>query len=70
MSGHKFKVGQSVHYTAGDIGNICEVMQALPCEGENFQYRIKCAGEPHQRLVKEYELYPAITHFGETSGRA
>jgi hypothetical protein len=44
---HKFKVGQTVIYTAGPFGRgdtngICKVTQLLPPEGNDNQYRTKC----------------------------
>lgn len=61
MSEHKFKVGQTVHYMAGWLGaassnNVYKITQLLPSEGGDFQYRIKSAAEPHERVVKESQL--------------
>jgi hypothetical protein len=61
MSDHKFKVGQSVHYTSGPYGRgtasgAYKVTQVLPAEGDDRQYRIKSASEPHERVVKESQL--------------
>ncbi|HTV29528.1 MAG TPA: hypothetical protein VMF32_17290 [Xanthobacteraceae bacterium] len=58
---HKFKVGQSVSFTSGPFGRggvsgVYKVMQLLPAEGDDFQYRIKSASEPHERVVKESQL--------------
>jgi hypothetical protein len=58
---HKFKVGQSVSFTSGPFGRggtngIYKVVQLLPLEGDDFQYRIKSASEPHERVVKESQL--------------
>ena len=58
---HKFKVGQSVSFTSGPFGRggtngIYKVTQLLPSEGDDFQYRIKSASEPHERVVKESQL--------------
>jgi hypothetical protein len=58
---HKFKVGQSVSFMSGPFGRggtngIYTVMQLLPPEGDDFQYRIKNANEPHERVVKESQL--------------
>ena len=46
VSGHKFKIGQTVTYTSGSFGRggvsgTYKVMQLLPAEGGDFQYRIK-----------------------------
>ena len=61
MSGHKFKIGQSVNYTsgpfgAGNAGSIYKITQLLPSEGDDFQYKIKSAAEPHERVAKESQL--------------
>ena len=61
LSEHKFKIGQTVHYTSGPYGrgsgsDIYKVTQLLPSEGDDQQYRIKSASEPHERVVKESQL--------------
>ncbi len=58
MSDHKFKVGETVSYTSGRAGmtNIYTIKQLLPPQGEDRQYRIKSANEPHERVAKESEL--------------
>ena len=58
---HKFKVGQSVSLTPGPFGGgsrngIYKVTQLLPPEGDDNQYRIKNADEPHERVVRESQL--------------
>ena len=58
---HKFKIGQSVSFTSGpfDRGSangIYKVTLLLPLEGEDYQYRIKSANEPHERIAKEGQL--------------
>jgi hypothetical protein len=64
VSHHKFKVGQTVLYTSG-VGSsrrsdIFTVMQRLPPQGGDYQYRIKSAGEPYDRVAKENELERAM----------
>jgi hypothetical protein len=61
LSDHRFKVGQSVVYTSGPYGrggssSVYKVTQLLPPEGDDRQYRIKSADEPHERVVKESQL--------------
>lgn len=60
MSSHKFKIGQSVSYTSGPFGGsasgVYKITQLLPPEGDDFQYKIKSAAEPHERVVKESQL--------------
>ena len=58
---HKFKVGESVKFTFAPFGRggtkgIYTVTQLLPPEGDDNQYRIKSAAEPHERVVKESQL--------------
>jgi hypothetical protein len=61
VSDHKFKVGQTVSYATGPFGrasitNIYTITQLLPPLGDDRQYRIKSANEPHERVAKESEL--------------
>ncbi len=61
MDEHKFKVGQSVSFTSGPFGRggangTYKVTQLLPPEGDDYQYKIKSATEPHERVVKESQL--------------
>jgi len=61
MREHKFKVGQSVSFASGPFGRggtsgVYKVTQLLPAEGDDYQYRIKNADEPHERVVKESQL--------------
>jgi hypothetical protein len=60
VDGHKYKVGQLVNYLGRErASGAYEVTQLLPPEGEAFQYRIKNANEPHERVAKENELRAA-----------
>lgn len=61
MSDYKFKVGQTVRYTSGPYGRsngsgVYQVTRQLPHEGDDRQYRIKSASEPHERVVRESQL--------------
>jgi hypothetical protein len=61
VSNHKFKIGQSVNYTSGPFGagiasGVYKITRLLPPEGDDFQYKIKSAAEPHERMVKERQL--------------
>jgi len=38
------------------VSGIYKVTQLLPPEGDDHQYRIKSASEPHERVVKESQL--------------
>ena len=58
---NKFKVGESVKFTFAPFGRggtkgIYTVTQLLPPAGDDYQYRIKGANEPHERVVKESQL--------------
>jgi hypothetical protein len=61
MSDHKFKVGQTVSYLSssrrgGSRSDVFKIMQCLPPQGGDFQYRIRGIDEPHDRVAKESEL--------------
>ena len=61
MGDHRFKVGQSVNYASGPrsqagSSGVYKITQLLPPEGEERQYRIKRADEPHERVAKETDL--------------
>jgi hypothetical protein len=50
---HRFKVGEDVHYTSGPYGRadanaIYRVMQLLPAEGDDRQYRIRSRMDPRR----------------------
>jgi hypothetical protein len=58
MNDHKFKVGQTVNYTPRFIGTvnadaIFKITQLLPPEDDEFQYRIRSASEPYERLLRK-----------------
>jgi hypothetical protein len=61
VSSHRFRIGQSVNYTSGPFGvgsgsGVYKITQLLPPEGDDFQYKIKSAAEPHERVAKESQL--------------
>jgi hypothetical protein len=61
VSNHKFRIGQSVNYTSGLFGagsarGVYKITRLLPPEGDDFQYKIKSAAEPHERVAKESQL--------------
>jgi len=59
VSGHKFKVGEYVDYLGQQrASGVYQVIQLLPAQsgGGAFQYRIKNANEPHERVTRESEL--------------
>ena len=60
MSGHKYKVGQTVTFVSrigyDRAAGSYEVRQLLPPVGDVFQYRVKNTNEPYERIAKEDEL--------------
>jgi hypothetical protein len=61
MSGHKFKVGQTVSFKPSRMGfpasnRECQIVRLLPIEDGNRLYRVKCASESFERVAKESEL--------------
>ncbi len=61
LSNHRFKIGQTVSYTSGPHGRgstsgVYKITQLMPQEGDDRQYRIKSANEPHERVVKESQI--------------
>jgi hypothetical protein len=58
---HKFRIGDNVHIIAGllgreSAGGTYQVVRLLPSEGDEQQYRIKSATEPHERVAKQSQL--------------
>ena len=56
-----------MHFTSGACPSswrdgVFKIMQLLPPQGDDYQYRIKSAEEPYDRVVKEHEL---ASHFGK-----
>ena len=65
MSNHRFKVGQTVSYspifTGGvDPDAVFKITYLLPAEDDEFQYRIRSASEPYERVAKESQLNRAV----------
>ncbi len=61
LNGHRYLLGQTVHYTSGAFGRSggsgsFRIVKLLPLEGDDYQYRIKSAGEPYERVAKESQL--------------
>jgi hypothetical protein len=57
MSEHRYRVGQSVTYLGRERATgTYKITQLMPSEGGDFQYRIRNASEPHDRVVKESDL--------------
>jgi hypothetical protein len=61
MAAHKFHIGQAVqfrtkpYYVSAALG-VFEVIKQLPERDGEFEYRIKNATEPHERVARESEL--------------
>lgn len=61
LRAHKFRVGQTVLYTSSPISRpgasgSYRVVRLLPSDGDDYQYRIKHAGEAFERVAKESQL--------------
>jgi hypothetical protein len=60
MPSHKFHVGESVMLrpavSRNVPGGVYEVTKQLPHNGREFEYRIKSANEPYERISGEGEL--------------
>ncbi len=61
LRAHKFRVGETVLYTSSPItrpgaSGSYKVVRLLPSEGDDYQYRIKHAGEAFERVAKESQL--------------
>ena len=61
MSNHRFKVGQTINYTPGFIGSVnadavFKSTHLLLAQDDEFQYRIRSAFEPYERVAKESQL--------------
>ena len=58
---HRFHVGQTVSYTSSPItrpgaSGSYKVVRLLPSDGDDYQYRIKHAGEAFERVARESQL--------------
>jgi hypothetical protein len=58
---NRFMVGQIVRFTSGTVGRpgaggSYKIIRVLPLEGDEHQYRIKSAHEPHERIARESQL--------------
>jgi len=57
----KFSIGQQVYFTpgfsAGSSSATFKIVSILPVENDDRRrYRIKSAGEPHERIAEESQL--------------
>ena len=58
---HKYHIGQTVYFTSRPIGHMAangtyQIVKLLPSDGDEQQYRIKSATEPHERVAKQSQL--------------
>jgi hypothetical protein len=57
MNEHRFRMGQAVIYVGRErASGTYNITRLMPPEGGDFQYRIRNANEPHDRVVKESDL--------------
>jgi len=61
LKGHKFSIGQSVYFTSGPMGRAgangsYKIVRLLPSDGDDYQYRVKSAGEAFERVARESQL--------------
>ncbi len=58
MTEHKYQIGEDVHLERSLTvkGGMYVVTKLLPEHDGEFQYRIKSAAEPHERVVRESQL--------------
>jgi hypothetical protein len=58
MTEHRYQIGEGVHLERSLTvkGGVYVVTKLLPEHDGEFQYRIKSAAEPHERVVRESQL--------------
>ena len=56
MSGHRFKVGDFVEWGVSALQGFIRSPTYCRPHDEAFEYRIKNANQPHERVAKENEL--------------
>jgi hypothetical protein len=61
LSEHKFQIGQTVYFTSRPVGQMAadstyRIVRLLPSNGDEYQYRIKSAGEAFERVARESQL--------------
>jgi hypothetical protein len=58
---HKYIVGQKVGFLPGSgslshLRGNCTIVRLLPSENRDWQYRVKCDHDAHERVVLESQL--------------
>jgi hypothetical protein len=61
VKAHKYNLGETVYYNSPSFGRAAAVgsytvVKLLPTDGDDYQYRIKNAGEAFERVAKESQL--------------
>lgn len=61
---HKYRVGQKVNFLPGrtntsHLRGSCTIVRLLPSETRDWQYRVKCDQDTHERVVQESQLATA-----------
>jgi hypothetical protein len=61
MLAAKFSAGQGVRFQAPSITRRrgqdgYNVVRVMPLDSEEYEYRVKSAAEPHERVAKESQL--------------
>jgi hypothetical protein len=66
MPSHKFGIGETVYVLQAISRNVpggaYQVTTQLPHNGREFEYRVKSAGEEHERVMPESELTKRIAY--------
>lgn len=58
---HKYQLGEAVHFQHSPVSRpgadgSYKIVQLLPSDGDDYQYRIKHAAEAFERVAKESQL--------------
>ncbi len=61
MSAHSFTIGQSFEFVPGRFGGSAPggtytVLQLLPNDSADREYRVRCARDGHERVVRESQM--------------
>lgn len=61
MAMHKYRVGERVEYVRGSAYGTASpgtytITRCMPADSADPQYRVKSAGETHERTMKESQL--------------
>jgi hypothetical protein len=61
MPSHKFRVGDTRHFTPSAFDRAAprgayQIVRLLPPEQLGYQYRVRCVADGHERVVPEMQL--------------